>query len=122
VFHGCAMCRALWLGATGSTSFQSIPGRRFAGGRLLLDNRRQDGDGIDACFCSGECMPDGVLNVTACRYGAPAFVSMPHFLAADQSYRDAVSGMTPDPAVHNLYLILEPVRKPFTLPVLQDNC
>ena len=40
----------------------------------------------------------------------PIFVSKPHFLDADESYRENVSGLSnPDPKIHDSYLCVEPV-------------
>ncbi|KOB76698.1 Cameo2 [Operophtera brumata] len=43
------------------------------------------------CFCNGECKWSGVMNVSACRFDAPAFLSLPHFLYADPALREGVS-------------------------------
>lgn len=65
---------------------------------------------IGQCFCNGDCSPMGLMNITACRYGAPAFVSLPHFHKADPILRDRVIGMNPKDDEHNFYITLEPVR------------
>lgn len=43
------------------------------------------------------------------RWGAPAFISFPHFYNADPSYREAVVGMNPQSHLHPFVLDLEPV-------------
>lgn len=63
----------------------------------------------NTCFCHGECMWSGVMNVSACRFGSPAFLSLPHFLYADPALREAVEGMAPDPDKHSFYFAVEPV-------------
>ena len=65
------------------------------------------------CFCNGECTPMGLMNATACRYGAPAFVSLPHFFKADPILRNQVEGMNPNAEEHSFYMTIEPVCKPF---------
>ncbi|CAF4893469.1 unnamed protein product [Pieris macdunnoughi] len=60
------------------------------------------------CFCDEECGWRGVMNVSACRYGAPAFLSLPHFLHGDQELRDKVQGLSPDPKKHSFYFGVEP--------------
>jgi hypothetical protein len=50
-----------------------------------------------------------VLNVSACRFGAPGFLSYPHFLDADPYFREKVNGMNPDRKKHQVYFTLEPV-------------
>lgn len=63
----------------------------------------------NACYCNGECLPSGVLNVTACKVGAPVFLSFPHFYNADPYYVNAVEGMNPTKEEHELYITVEPV-------------
>ncbi|XP_043270801.1 protein croquemort-like [Venturia canescens] len=60
------------------------------------------------CFCNGECSPMGLINVTACRYGAPGFISLPHFYKADPILRDQVNGLNPNADQHSFYMTLEP--------------
>ncbi|KAK0075820.1 hypothetical protein PV325_006271, partial [Microctonus aethiopoides] len=60
------------------------------------------------CYCNGECSPMGVINITACRYGAPGFVSLPHFYKADPILREQVTGMKPNETKHSFYITLEP--------------
>lgn len=48
------------------------------------------------------------MNVSACRYGSPAFISLPHFLYADE-LRSLVDGMSPDPELHDFFFAVEPV-------------
>lgn len=69
------------------------------------------------CYCpNGNCGPSGALNISSCKYGAPAFVSMPHFLHADPSYIEAITGLLPDKEKHQMSMVIEPVcilRKTF---------
>lgn len=61
------------------------------------------------CFCNGECVKSGLVNVTACRYGTPAFMSLPNFYAADTFYTNQVEGMHPQKDLHEFFITLEPV-------------
>ena len=62
------------------------------------------------CYCEGmECQPSGTLNVSSCKFGAPAFVSSPHFYLADESYRQNISGMNPKKEDHEFVLVVQPV-------------
>lgn len=62
------------------------------------------------CYCpNGDCGPSGALNISSCKYGAPAFVSMPHFYLADPTYRNAITGMSPDREKHEISMVIEPV-------------
>lgn len=78
-----------------------------------MDNGTADPD--TWCNCGGECVPQGVLNISACRYGAPGFVSYPHFLDADPIFSQKIKGMSPNPEKHRMYVTLEPVSQPVTL-------
>jgi len=44
------------------------------------------------------------------RWGAPAYISFPHFYHADPYYRKAVIGMNPSENRHQMYIDIEPVR------------
>lgn len=88
----------------------NIDGLRYEGGPLMLDNGQLDAG--NECYCDGECVAGGVANVSSCRYGAPAFVSFPHFHLADPAYRTAVGGMHPSADNHSFYIAMEPVREP----------
>lgn len=90
-----------------TVSIQGIEGHRYEPDPETFDNGTSNPE--NRCFCSGECVPSGALNVSLCRLKAPAFASYPHFYQADSSYRDTIEGMKPDPEKHNIYLVLEPV-------------
>lgn len=42
------------------------------------------------------------------RFGAPAFISYPHFYLADSSYREGIEGMHPNKTLHQFSISLEP--------------
>ncbi|CAG2113930.1 unnamed protein product, partial [Medioppia subpectinata] len=52
--------------------------------------------------------PSGVFDLSVCYFGAPVFISNPHFLKADPYFLTTVSGLTPDPTLHQSYLDIEP--------------
>ncbi|GAB1863256.1 Scavenger receptor class B member 1 [Camponotus japonicus] len=60
------------------------------------------------CYCNGECTPSGLINITICRYGAPVFISLPHFYKADPTVLDAVDGLRPNDKDHSFSITLEP--------------
>lgn len=74
-----------------------------------VDPSEEDPDVINVghCYCNGKCSPAGLMNITSCRYGAPAFVSLPHFHKGDPSLRQQVIGMQPTDE-HDFYITLEP--------------
>lgn len=61
------------------------------------------------CYCNGECTPSGLVNVSACRFGAPVFVSLPHFHKTDLSLLEQVEGLNPNDEDHSFSITLEPV-------------
>lgn len=63
----------------------------------------------NSCFCNGECIPTGVLNVSSCTMDSPTFLSLPHFYNADPYYVNAVEGLQPDEEKHEFFFTLEPV-------------
>ncbi|XP_045478674.1 protein croquemort-like isoform X2 [Harmonia axyridis] len=99
-------CSSLNLEANGSYSTFGIEGNVYAQTERLFDNGTKYPE--MACFSPGISLPTGVRNVSQCKFGAPAFMSMPHFYMADSSYLEAVDGLKPDPSKHNFYLALEP--------------
>lgn len=48
------------------------------------------------------------MNISSCRFGAPVFISMPHFYAADQQYLNFTTGLSPSAEKHAFYMTLDP--------------
>lgn len=73
-------------------------------GQKLPENR---------CFCGSpsdeSCVPAGAMNVSKCKYGAPAFVSLPHFYRADPYYIKNIDMPPANPIEDDLFIALEPV-------------
>ena len=48
------------------------------------------------CFCTDEklcsALGDGMFGISTCQFGAPIVLSWPHFLGANDTYRNAVEG------------------------------
>lgn len=61
------------------------------------------------CFCKDECIPSGVLDISACREDSPIFLSLPHFYGADPYYTNIIDGLKPEKDKHEFYITLEPV-------------
>ncbi|KAG1677318.1 Protein croquemort [Nymphon striatum] len=98
---------------------KSVKARRFLPERYLLDSGAMDPS--NQCFCSGECTRPGVLNMSSCQDGAPAFISFPHFLHADRFYTDQVIGMKPDKEKHQFVMDIQPVKFQFPFFRLFDH-
>lgn len=106
------ICRLVELKPNGTMTHQGIAGARWVADDSVLDNGQKYPE--QSCFCTGApaACPDlmaGVMNVSECRYGAPAFVSFPHFYLADASYRAAVDGMFPSAEKHEFAMSIEPM-------------
>ncbi|XP_055711408.1 protein peste-like isoform X2 [Phlebotomus papatasi] len=100
------MCRTLPFDFEAEVEVEGITGYKYSGGARTIDNGTLYP--ANECFCAGECMPSGVLNISSCRYGSPVFVSFPHFYAADPFYLDQVEGINPSKDKHQFYLTIEP--------------
>lgn len=105
-------CRSLTLTNDGSYEKWGIKGQKFIGDDRVFDN----GDKYEEAFCwcgaetDAEC-PDvkpGVFNASRCSFGAPAFVSYPHFYLADPYYLEGLEGLEPVREKHETYLVVEP--------------
>lgn len=94
---------------------------RFYGDDSVFDNGTKYPE--KRCFCSKsqligttdittnveECVPSGVRSISKCRFGAPAFVSFPHFYKADPSYLSNIKGLNPSQNLHEFSISVEPV-------------
>ncbi|XP_072939023.1 protein croquemort-like [Epargyreus clarus] len=102
------ICTYISLHKVGPVTVRDISGVQYAANDSVFDN------GYSypkmACYCDevrdADCLPAGALNVSACRYGAPAFVTLPHFLNMDPYYAGKVDGLRPTQE-HNFRLALE---------------
>lgn len=99
-------CRTLDLEYDSKLDKHGLVGRKYIGTDRIFDNGTKYPE--TACFSHQDILPSGVLNVSLCRFGAPAFVSYPHFYLADPSYAAKISGMMPDPEKHKFFIALEP--------------
>ena len=91
----------------GETSVENVAVYEYIGDERTFDNGQIVPE--NACFCTGECNPSGARNISLCRYGMPAFVSLPHFYGADPSYTENITGMNPDFEKHTIRFKLQPV-------------
>ena len=91
-----------------------IPAYRFRFASDAFDSPKVNPD--NACFCNdGNCgTPSGVFNISRCQYGAPTFLSLPHFLNGDPSLHNAFEGLNPDAKKHASYLDVQPVTTHLT--------
>jgi scavenger receptor class B, member 1 len=101
------LCRSLTYEYEKDVEVQGILGHRFSLGERAVDNGTVYAE--NKCFQIGENLPSGLLNISICNYDFPMFMSYPHFYMADESYLEAVEGLTPNKNLHESFMSLEPV-------------
>jgi hypothetical protein len=109
-------CRSLKLDYLEEAAILGIPAYRYEASHALTDNGSVEPQNL--CNCGGECLPSGVFNISACRYGIPAFISRPHFYRGDPSYLRRLRGLQPDPDRHRFDITVEPVSSPHKVSVI----
>ncbi|RZC34759.1 croquemort-like, partial [Asbolus verrucosus] len=101
------LCRTMTLNYVGERPVGNIMGNKYAAEAYMFDNGTLFPE--NQCFCNGECVPSGLVNVSSCRFGSPSFASLPHFYNADPYYINLVEGLAPEKKKHEFYIILEPI-------------
>lgn len=102
------MCRSVLLDFEEEKDVHGVKTLKFSGGDRTVDNGTLYPE--NECYCSGDCVPSGLFNVSSCRFGTPVFMSFPHFYNADPFYLEQIDGMKPDKKKHQFFMALEPVR------------
>ncbi|KAH0569073.1 protein croquemort-like isoform X2 [Cotesia glomerata] len=101
------VCTLLNLNFSKEEDHEGLIGKKYVSTSTMLDNGTKVPS--RACYCQDvECQPSGTLNVSSCKFGAPAFISLPHFYLADPSYLDAVDGLSPSRNKHEFSMLVEP--------------
>ncbi|KAG5899066.1 hypothetical protein JTB14_028237 [Gonioctena quinquepunctata] len=100
------LCRFMELEFEKEVVIGGIIGYKYAAGKRFLDNGTEIPE--NKCFCDGDCMPSGALNVSNCRHGSPAFVSLPHFHKADPYYLNSIEGVHPSEEKSDFFMVFEP--------------
>ncbi|KAL9923642.1 protein peste-like [Glossina fuscipes fuscipes] len=99
-------CRRFWLEYDNEVIVDGVLGYRYKMGNMILDNGTIYSE--NKCFCNGKCLPAGVVNVTSCSWDMPFFISLPHFLDADDYFINQVEGLQAKRELHEPFIILEP--------------
>ena len=63
------MCRSVEMDYEKEETIQGIKTYKYSGGDRTVDNGTLFPE--NKCYCSGECVPSGLFNVSSCRYGTP---------------------------------------------------
>jgi len=105
------ICRSVTLQYESGYKAQGIQGYKWIADESVFDNGIKYPNMKCYCSASEESCPDllpGVFNASSCKFGAPAFVSFPHFYLAHEYYREGIEGMKPSKAEHEFSLAAEP--------------
>lgn len=103
------ICRSIPFDYEKDVTVHGITGYRYIAGERAVDNGTNFSENL--CFSSDNVVPvhSGVMNISACRYGSPVFMSFPHYFAGDQFYLNEVEGLEPNKEKHESYFTIEPV-------------
>ncbi|XP_055687525.1 scavenger receptor class B member 1-like [Lutzomyia longipalpis] len=91
------------------TVFDGIPAWRYKAPDDVFANPKVNPD--NQCYChqtADECPKSGLFNSSICAYGAPIYLSFPHFYTGDERLYDKISGLHPDPEKHMTYADIHP--------------
>jgi scavenger receptor class B protein 1 len=109
------MCRSIPFDYEKDVQVHDVVGYRFTAGTRAIDNGTNYSDNL--CYNDGNSdkFPSGVMNISACKYSVPIFMSYPHFFEADSFYLNGIEGLKPDKEMHQSYITLEPVSRNFAI-------
>ncbi|XP_037821125.1 protein croquemort-like [Lucilia sericata] len=99
-------CRTINLDYVDEYMVEGIKGYRYIISPNTFDNGTLNP--ANECFCNGECLPYGAVNISGCWFGLPVFISNPHFLDADPFYASKIDGMKPESDKHLTTAVLDP--------------
>ncbi|KAF5278410.1 hypothetical protein FQA39_LY05899 [Lamprigera yunnana] len=100
------ICRIIKFEYAENVLIDGILGYKYVIGEETLDNGTKIPE--NECYCAGQCIPSGVFNISSCKYGLPAYGSLPHFYTADPFYLDGIDGLKPNKSKHESFIVLEP--------------
>lgn len=52
---------------------------------------------------------DGLQNISPCQFGAPVYISNPHFYQSHPKLLEEVEGLVPNKSLHETYFKIQPV-------------
>ena len=94
-FFNDQLCRSMPLVFEKSVKSRDLPGYRFVP-REDVFKMNFEKYPHNSCFCEGEelceMIGDGMFAVTKCQFDAPIILSWPHFLHANQTFREKIKG------------------------------
>lgn len=105
IFSG-DLCRPLDLFFAEEQNINGLIAYKYSATESTFDNGQNYA--ANQCFAGNSNILPGVMNISSCRFGAPVFISMPHFYAADQQYLNFTNGLSPSVEKHAFYVTLDP--------------
>ena len=104
------LCRPITLDyiKSGDVPGMGMKGSRYEISPKFFANKTVNPD--NACYYSPKAkeVPSGVLDISACKWGAPLFMSQPHFYQADPFFVEQVGGgLKPDKDKHETFIWLD---------------
>lgn len=106
-FFQSLICRSLTFNYASDQKHFGIFSKRFKSTYELFANSSENPN--NHCFNVREEHPSGVLDLSPCQFGAPVYMSFPHFYFSDPSYFDSVNGLNPIEEKHGSHVDVEPV-------------
>ncbi|RZF33495.1 hypothetical protein LSTR_LSTR010151 [Laodelphax striatellus] len=95
-----------------STTPDGLLALRYKNPRNVFSSPESNPD--NSCFCiDSHCAPEGLQNTKPCSYGAPVYISFPHFLMADKKVHSDVMGLRPNSAIHSTHIDIHEVSTDF---------
>ena len=108
------VCRRLTFDYNAESWPKGIHSYEFTGTEAVFDNGTGPGARAPENRCynpPGARLNSGAFNASVCRFGAPVFISFPHFYLADPALLDQFhpeSDLAPNEAEHSSYITILP--------------
>ncbi|CAH2101746.1 unnamed protein product [Euphydryas editha] len=107
LFYRKSLCRAAPLIPIEEGVRHGFKAYKYMFPEHMLDNGKNIEE--NKCFCRyGNCLPEGLIDVTDCYYGFPIALSYPHFYKGDEVLFSKVDGLTPNQEQHETRFWIQP--------------
>ncbi|XP_030623082.1 lysosome membrane protein 2c isoform X2 [Chanos chanos] len=103
------LCRSLYALYEQEVNVKGIPGYRFVPPSEVFANLTVNPANAGFCVPAGNCLGSGLLNISACKQGAPIIMSSPHFYQADEKFAKDIFGMNPKKEDHETTIDINPL-------------
>ncbi|KAK9876975.1 hypothetical protein WA026_016004 [Henosepilachna vigintioctopunctata] len=97
-------CRKGILEFNETLTYDGLEAYKYIAGDSFLDSGTINPE--NNCLCSKKCQKFGVVDYSYCKFGIPIFLSYPHFLKADPTFRKHLEGLKSDHEKYESYVIL----------------